>query len=80
MLNFLVNSTHTEIAYAVHQCARFCEKPKLSHEKVVKKIVQYLIGTKRSNGEYSGSTLTKKEARGMCRRFIRRGLEQNLES
>ena len=23
MLNFLVNSTHPELAYAVHQCARF---------------------------------------------------------
>ena len=24
MLNFLVNSTHPKLAYAVHQCARFC--------------------------------------------------------
>ena len=54
MLNFLVNSTRPEIAYAVHKCARLCEKPKLSHEKAVKKKVQYLIGTRRSNGEYSG--------------------------
>ena len=54
MFNFLVNSTRPEIAYAFHQCAPFCENPKLSHEKAVKKIVQYLIGTKRSNGEYSG--------------------------
>eukprot|EP00957_Ditylum_brightwellii_P207487 15353199-Ditylum_brightwellii.AAC.1 len=28
MLNFLVNSTHPELACAVHQCARFCEDPK----------------------------------------------------
>ena len=34
MLNFLVNSTHPELAYAVHQCARFCDNPKHSHEKL----------------------------------------------
>ena len=39
MLNFLINSTHPELAFAVHQCARFCENPKLSHERAVKKIV-----------------------------------------
>ena len=39
MLNFLVNSTHPELAYAVQQCARFCDEPKVSHEKAVKKIV-----------------------------------------
>ena len=27
MLNFLVNSTHPELAFAVHQCARFCQNP-----------------------------------------------------
>ena len=32
MLDFLVNSTHPELAFAVHQCARFYENPKLSHE------------------------------------------------
>ena len=31
---------------AVHQCARVCEKPKLSHEKVFKRIVKYLLGTR----------------------------------
>ena len=49
MLNFLVNCTHPEMAYAVHQCARFCNDPKHSHEKAVKRIVRYLIGTVRND-------------------------------
>ena len=36
MLNFLVNCSHPEMAYAVHQCARFCNDPKHSHEQAVK--------------------------------------------
>ena len=44
MLNFLVNSTHPELSYAVNQCARFCNDPKLSHERVVKRVVQYFRG------------------------------------
>eukprot|EP00957_Ditylum_brightwellii_P134817 10278912-Ditylum_brightwellii.AAC.1 len=35
MLNFLVNSTYTELAHVVHQCARLCEDPKASHETAV---------------------------------------------
>ena len=31
---------------AVHQCARYCENPKLSHEKAIKRIVKYLLGTR----------------------------------
>ena len=55
MLNFLVNSSHPKLAYAVHQCAHFCNYPKLSHERAVKRIVQYLLSTKREDGEsYSG--------------------------
>jgi hypothetical protein len=45
-LNFLEKSTRPDIAYAVHQCARFCNDPKFSHENAVKRIVKYLIGTK----------------------------------
>ena len=37
------------MAYAVHQCARFCNDPKLSHEKAVKRIIRYLIGTVRND-------------------------------
>ena len=47
MLNYLVNCTHPEMSYAVHQCARFCNNPRYSHEQVVKRIIRYLIGIKR---------------------------------
>eukprot|EP00957_Ditylum_brightwellii_P153872 11711955-Ditylum_brightwellii.AAC.1 len=39
MLNFLVNSTMSELAHTVHQCARFCADPKASHETTVKHII-----------------------------------------
>jgi histone deacetylase 1/2 len=45
-LNFLEKSTRPDIAYAVHQCARFTANPKLSHAKAVKNIVRYLKGTR----------------------------------
>ena len=35
MLNFVVQSTHPDVACAVHQCARFCENPKLSHKLAI---------------------------------------------
>ena len=46
MLNYLANTTRPDISMAVHQCARFSNEPKLSHEKAVKRIIKYLIGTK----------------------------------
>ena len=46
MLNYLEKTTRPEIAFAVHQCARFCENPMLSHERAVHRIVRYLVGTK----------------------------------
>ena len=49
MLNYLVNCTHLEIAYVVHQCARFCNKPRYSHKQAVKRIIRYLIKLKRDN-------------------------------
>ena len=39
-------STRPEIAYTVHQCAIFCESPKLIQEQAVHRIVRYLIGTR----------------------------------
>jgi Reverse transcriptase (RNA-dependent DNA polymerase) len=35
-LNYLEYSTRLDLAYAVHQCARFSEKPKESHSKAIK--------------------------------------------
>jgi hypothetical protein len=45
-LNFLEKSTRPDIAYAVHQCARFCLEPKESHATAVKRIGKYLIENK----------------------------------
>jgi Reverse transcriptase (RNA-dependent DNA polymerase) len=45
-LNYLAQSTRPDIAYAVHQCARFSEDPKEEHSKAVKRIRRYLAGTK----------------------------------
>ena len=45
-LNFLEKSTRPDLAYAVHQCARFSANPKKSHANAVKQIVRYLIGTR----------------------------------
>ena len=46
MLNYLVNTTHPELAYSVHQCAIFYNDPKHSHEQAVKDIARYLINTR----------------------------------
>ena len=45
-LNFLEKSTRGEIAYAVHQCARFASAPKASHGKAIKHIGRYLLKTR----------------------------------
>ena len=39
ILNYLVNTTHPELVYSVHQYARFCNEPKHSHEQAVKDII-----------------------------------------
>ncbi len=44
-LNFLEKSRHPDIAYAVHQCARFLQNPKVEHTKAVKLIGRYLMKT-----------------------------------
>jgi hypothetical protein len=46
MLTYLSTSTRPDIAFAVHQCARFCTSPKRSHELAIRRIVRYLKGTK----------------------------------
>ena len=42
MLLYLVENSQPEIAYAVHQCARFTHNPKASHGNAVKRICHYL--------------------------------------
>jgi hypothetical protein len=44
MLNYLCG-TRPDILYAVHQCSRFCNEPKLSHEKAAKRVIRYLKQT-----------------------------------
>jgi Reverse transcriptase (RNA-dependent DNA polymerase) len=45
-MNFLEKSTRVDIAYAVHQCARFAADPRESHANALKRIGRYLAGTK----------------------------------
>lgn len=45
-LNYLEKSTRPDIAYAVHQCARFSADPRIDHTKAVKDIGRYLANTK----------------------------------
>ena len=42
-LNFLEKSTRPDIAFAVHQCARYSSNPKQSHSAAVRYIVRYLM-------------------------------------
>ena len=45
-LNFLEKSTRPDIAYAVHQCARFSSNPRTPHSDAVRRIGRYLQGTR----------------------------------
>ena len=45
-INFLEKGTRSSIAYAVHQCARFCKDTKVSHSQVVEDILRYLATKK----------------------------------
>jgi hypothetical protein len=45
-LNYLEKSTRPDIAYAVHQCARFASNPKACHGIAIKHIGRYLLKTK----------------------------------
>jgi hypothetical protein len=45
MLTYLSTSMRPDIAFLVHQCARFSVAPKCCHELAVRRIVRYLKGT-----------------------------------
>ena len=45
MLMYLASNSRPDIAYAVHQCARFTHCPRKSHAVGVKRILRYLKGT-----------------------------------
>ena len=42
-----------EMSMAVHQTARFCNKPMLTHEKAIKRLGRYLYHTKREGIVYN---------------------------
>jgi hypothetical protein len=46
MLLYLSNNSRPDIAFAVHQCARFSHNPKHSHAVAVKAIGRYLLRTR----------------------------------
>ena len=46
MLGCLQGTSRPDIAMATHQCARFCSSPNPSHERVVKRIVRYLLDSR----------------------------------
>ncbi len=45
MIGYLQQTSRPEISMATHQCARFNNDPKLCHERAVKRICKYLLGT-----------------------------------
>jgi Reverse transcriptase (RNA-dependent DNA polymerase) len=45
-LNYLEKSTRPDLAYAVHQCARFAADPRYEHGQAVKWLGRYLYGTR----------------------------------
>jgi hypothetical protein len=45
-LNYLEKATSSDIAYAVHQCARFVSDPKKEHGDAVRWLGRYLLGTR----------------------------------
>ena len=46
MLGYLQGSSRPDIAMSVHQCARFNNNPMMSHERAIRRIGKYLLGTK----------------------------------
>jgi hypothetical protein len=46
MLMYLCNSTRPDIAFAVHQCARFSHDPRAPHGVALKRIGTYLLSTR----------------------------------
>ena len=44
-LHYIQAMTQPILSYSVHQCAHFCNSPKLSHKRALKSICQYLKAT-----------------------------------
>ena len=46
MLNYLDAGSRSDIAYAMHQCARFVSNPKVEHGRAVRWLARYIRATK----------------------------------
>ena len=46
MIQYLASNSRCDLAFANHQCARFSHDPREPHEKAVKHIGRYLLGTR----------------------------------
>jgi hypothetical protein len=68
-LNYLEKSTRPDIAFAVHQCARFATDPRIEHTKAVKLIGRYLKHTSDKGLVYQATN--ESLARVLRRRWIR---------
>ena len=55
-LNYLEKSSRPDIAYAVHQCARYSTDPKMEHGAAIKWIGRYLKGTSKRGMLYKPDT------------------------
>ena len=53
MLTYLQGNTRPEMSMSVHQTARFCNNPKLSHEKAIKRLGRYLYHTRKEGIIYN---------------------------
>ena len=53
MLTYLQGNSRPEISMSVHQTARFCNDPKLSHEKAIKRLGRYLMHTRKEGIVYN---------------------------
>ena len=53
MLNYLQGSTRPDISMAVHQSARFCTDPKITHERAVMRIGKYLLNSKDRGSKFT---------------------------
>ena len=56
MLLYLSGNSRPDIAFAVNQAACFTQNPKASHAAAVKRIIQYLSGTKHRNLTFKPTT------------------------
>jgi transposase InsO family protein len=71
MMMYLGNNTRADCTFAINQCARFSSDPRIPHEKAVKRIGRYLLGTRdeglviRPNGSLALDTYVDADFAGL---------------